>query len=96
MGTLVVLAPFLLLPVIAVWIVVLVLSGYVGLSTILAGFAAPIVLAVVRLPDDQPIFIYCTVMAMYIVFSHRLNLKRMRAGSESRMTRAMLFQRRKS
>jgi len=92
-GTLIVLAPFLLLPVVAAWSLALVLSGYVGLSTVLAGFTAPIVLALVRLPEDQPIFIYCTAMAMYIVFSHRSNLQRMRVGSETKLTRAMIFRR---
>jgi glycerol-3-phosphate acyltransferase PlsY len=92
-GTLIVLAPFLLLPVLAVWVLVLVLSGFVGLSTMVAAFSAPVVLALVRLPDDQPIFIYCTVMAMYIVFSHRSNLSRMRDGKETKLTRAMIFRR---
>lgn len=92
-GTLIVLAPNLLLPVVGAWVIVLVLSGYVGLSTILAGFTAPLVLAASRLPDDQPVFIYCTVMAMYIVFSHRSNLQRMRSGEETRVRQAMIFRR---
>jgi len=92
-GTLIVLAPYLLLPVVGAWVLVLALSGYVGLSTILAGFTAPLVLAAIRLPDEQPVFIYCTVMAMYIVFSHRTNIQRMRRGTESRVTRAMIFHR---
>ena len=92
-GTLIVLAPFLLLPVVAAWLLALILSGYVGLSTVLAGFTAPVLLAMVRLPEDQPIFIYCTAMAMYIVFSHRSNLQRMRVGSETKLTRAMIFRR---
>jgi len=93
MGTLIVLAPSILLPVIGAWILVLVLSGYVGLATMLAGFTAPVVLAVTRLPNDQPVFIYCTVMAMYIVFSHRSNLQRMRTGEEMRVHKAMIFRR---
>lgn len=90
-GTLIVLAPMLLIPVLLVWVSVLVLSGYVGLATISAGISAPLWLAVTRLPEDQPVFIYCTAMAMYIIFSHRSNLKRMHAGDENRLTRAMLF-----
>ena len=92
-GTLIVLAPNVLLPVIGAWVLVLVLTGYVGLATILAGFTAPVVLAVSKLPDDQPVFIYCTVMAMYIVFSHRSNLQRMRSGEENRVRQAMIFRR---
>ena len=92
-GTLFVLAPDVLVPVIGAWILVLVVSGYVGLATILAGFTAPVVLAVNRLPDDQPVFIYCVVMAMYIVFSHRSNIQRMRTGEEIRVRQAMIFRR---
>lgn len=93
MGTLMVLAPYLLLPVMSVWGVVLVLSGYVGLSTILAALTAPAVLATIRLPDDQPLFIYCTAMAIYIAFSHRSNIQRMRMGRESKLASAMIFDR---
>ena len=83
-GTLIVLQPGLLLPVLGVWVLVLTLSGYVGLSTMLAGIAAPLYLAATRLPEDQPIFIYCVSMAMYLVFSHRSNVQRMLAGEEMR------------
>jgi glycerol-3-phosphate acyltransferase PlsY len=93
MGTLMVLAPSLLLPVMSVWGVVLVLSGYVGLSTIVAALTAPAVLATIRLPDDQPLFIYCTAMAIYIAFSHRSNIQRMRMGRESKLASAMIFDR---
>lgn len=92
-GTLIVLAPALLAPVLLAWSMVLVLTGYVGLSTMIAGITAPAYLALTRLPEDQPIFIYCAIMAMYIVFSHRSNIQRMRDGSESRLQRAMLFRR---
>ncbi|MDA0680302.1 MAG: glycerol-3-phosphate 1-O-acyltransferase PlsY [Proteobacteria bacterium] len=95
-GTLVVLAPFLLLPIVAAWAVVLVLSGYVGLSTMVAGFVAPVVLALVRLPEDQPVFIYCAAMSMYLVFSHRSNIRRMLEGSETRTRGAMIFHRRRA
>jgi glycerol-3-phosphate acyltransferase PlsY len=73
--------------------VVLVLTGYVGLSTMCAGIAAPVWLALTTLPADQPLFIYCVAMAAYLVFSHRSNIHRMRTGTENRMTRAMLFRR---
>lgn len=90
-GTLVVLAPDLLLPVLLVWGVVLTSFGYVGLATIAAGLTGPTYLALTRLPDDQPLFIYCACMAVYIIFSHRSNIQRMRAGTESRQARLMLF-----
>ncbi len=93
-GTLVILAPGLIIPMLLVWAWVLVLSGYVGLATMIAGFSAPVYLAVVRLPSDQPLFIYCAVLALYIVFTHRSNIRRMMDGAEERNPRLMFFHRR--
>ena len=90
-GTLIVLDPSLLLPVAGVWLVSLVTTGFVGLSTILAGIAAPLYLLLTRMPADQPLFIYCTALAMYIVFSHRSNIVRMSRGDEPKVRRAMIF-----
>ncbi len=90
-GTLIVIAPAVLIPVLSVWVVVLILSGFVGLSTMSAAIAAPVYLGVTQLPDGQPVFIYCLLMAAYIVYCHRSNIQRMREGTENRVTRAMLF-----
>ncbi len=92
-GTLAVLSPDLIVPVLLVWAITLTSFGYVGLATMAAGAAAPTYLAATRLPEDQPLFIYCVAMALYIIFSHRSNLQRMRDGTESRQARLMLFRR---
>jgi glycerol-3-phosphate acyltransferase PlsY len=92
-GTLVVLSPDLILPVFLVWGIVVTSFGYVGFATIVAGVTAPVFLMATRLPEDQPLFIYCATMALYIIFSHRSNLQRMRDGSETKQTRLMLFRR---
>ncbi len=94
-GTLLVLSPDLMFPVVLAWVIVLASFGYVGFATIAAGIAAPIYLAITRLPEDQPLFIYCVFMALYIVFSHRSNIRRMRDGTETRQARLMLFGRRR-
>ncbi len=90
-GTLAVLAPWLVLPVLLVWGLVLVLSGYVGLATMTAGLSAPLFVGFMRLPDEQPLFIYCTALALFLLFTHRSNIQRMRAGTESRNRALMLF-----
>lgn len=91
MGTLIVLAPVLLAPVLIAWVTVVLLSGYVGLATMSAGVVAPLFLAYTRFPDDQPVLIYCVAMSMYIVFSHRSNIRRMLAGTENKLSRATLL-----
>ncbi len=92
-GTLLVLSPELLLPVLLAWAIVLTSFGYVGFATIAATITAPIFIAATRFPDDQPLFIYCVTMILMIIFTHRSNLQRMRDGSESRQVRLMLFRR---
>lgn len=90
-GTLLVLAPAVILPVLLVWAWMMTMFGYVGLATMSAGVAAPLYVAITRLPDDQPLFIYCVALAMYLIFSHRSNIQRMREGTEFRNTRLMIF-----
>jgi len=92
-GTLTVLAPSLILPVLLVWAWMLALSGYVGLATMTAGLFAPIYLALTRLPDDQPLFVYSAVLSLYLVYSHRSNIRRMLGGTEPQNTHLMVFRR---
>lgn len=94
-GTLLVFAPSVILPVLLIWAWVLTLFGYVGLATMAAAASAPLYLAITRLPDDQPVIIYCAAMAIFIFFSHRSNIQRMRDGTESRNTRLMIFRKRR-
>ena len=90
-GTLLVLAPQLVIVVLVVFAGVLATSGYVGLSTMSAASALPIWLAITRLPDDQPLFIYVFIMAACVIYWHRSNIQRMRAGNENRNIKVMLF-----
>lgn len=94
-GTLLVLAPAVILPVLLVWSWMLAMFGYVGLATMSASAAAPLYLGLTRLPDDQPLFIYCVVMSLYMIFSHRSNIRRMREGKEFRNERLMIFRKRR-
>ena len=90
-GTLAVLSPLLLIPLLLVWAWVLVLFGFVGLATMSAALFVPLYIAVTRLPEQQPLFIYTIAMAAYIVYCHRSNIRRMLDGTENRNPRVMLF-----
>jgi glycerol-3-phosphate acyltransferase PlsY len=57
--------------------------------------SVPMWLAVTKLPDEQGLFIYSAVMAMFIIFWHRSNIQRMRDGVENRNERLMLFRRKR-
>ena len=89
-GTLIVLAPKLIIVVLLVWGAVVTVTGYVGLATTTAAAAVPAWLAITRLPDDQPLFIYLVVMAGFVAFWHRANFRRMLEGNENRNPALMI------
>lgn len=91
-GALAVLSPLALLIAIAGWALCLVLSGYVGLASILAVWVAPVyVLATSGF--HAGVFWFALLMALFILYTHRGNLARLRAGTENRFKRAMLLRR---
>ena len=92
-GTLIVLSPALIIPLLLVWAWTLTMTGYVGLSTMVAAVGLPVWLAITEWPEQQPLFIYCAIMALFIVFWHRSNIKRMRDGTEHRNDKLMIFRR---
>jgi glycerol-3-phosphate acyltransferase PlsY len=92
-GTLLILGPKLILPLLLVWAWMLIITGYVGLSTMVAAVALPVWLAATQLPEQQPLFIYCVVMALFIVYCHGSNMRRMREGTEHRNDKLMIFRR---
>lgn len=92
-GTLIVLGPQLILPLLLVWAFVFVLSGFVGLATMSAATAVPIYIALLYWPEHLPLLIYCAVMAGFVIRWHRANIQRMREGTENRVESVMLFRR---
>ena len=91
-GVLLVLWPLAVPVVIGAWAVVLVASGYVGLATIVAAASlAPLALIAGERPER---IVFAVGVALFIAFTHRANLARLRAGTESRFERARLFARR--
>jgi glycerol-3-phosphate acyltransferase PlsY len=77
--------------VLGVWLLTLILTGYVGLSTILAGLAiAALALAT---QSDMPQLVFALAVALLLLFTHRANIARLRAGTESRFDKARLLHR---
>ncbi len=82
--------PALLAPVLATWFIVVMLVGYVSLATMLAG--AALLLAAASLRQSDPALIgFCALLAAFIVFTHRSNMARLRAGNENRVRRLWLL-----
>ena len=91
LGGLLIAWPLALVAMLGVWLLSLVLTGYVGLSSILAGFS---LIATALVSADSPTrLMFAVAAAVLIVYTHRANLSRLRAGCEHRFERARLFSR---
>jgi glycerol-3-phosphate acyltransferase PlsY len=80
----------LLVPLILSWLVVVMLTGYVGLASMLAGLVLVIAVYLLQ-PGNAPLLIFCAAVACFIIFTHRGNIARMLAGQENRARRLWLF-----
>ena len=80
---------WLLLPMILTWLAAVIAFGYVGLASILGAVALAVALALTR--SGTPLLVFGVLSALLILYTHRSNLARMRAGTESRARRLWLF-----
>ncbi|CAG0942406.1 glycerol-3-phosphate acyltransferase PlsY [Gammaproteobacteria bacterium] len=92
-GTLGALAPGLLLPALAVWLLVATTTGFVGLSTMAAALVLPAYVALVAWPAEVPLLVFLVLLAGFIIYTHRGNVVRMLRRQENRMTGLMLLRR---
>lgn len=86
-GIICALEPQLALAIIVVWLAVIALTGFVGLATMTGAVAAAAWVGAMRLPEDAGLFAFTVVVALFIIFTHRSNISRMREGTEVRMGR---------
>jgi acyl phosphate:glycerol-3-phosphate acyltransferase len=82
--------PRLLAPLLVSWLIVLVLTGYVGLASMLSG-AVLVAIVYLREPDNVPLLSFCAAVTAFVIYTHRGNIARMRAGQENRVRRLWLF-----
>lgn len=83
-GALCVIAPQLIVPLILIWLTIIAFTGFVGLATMGAAVAAAIYLGITGLPGEHGLFIFATLLAALIIYTHRSNITRMLAGTEAR------------
>lgn len=95
-GVIAVLAPWCILPLLLVWLVTLLGTGYVGLATVLAGLAlVPAMWWLAPAPLSPALGLLALALALLIVYTHRGNLARLLQGTEYRFERARLLKRRR-
>ena len=83
--------PWLLLPLFASWLAVVLVSGYVGLASIAASVALVAYLLIRDGAVPTAALYFALACALLVIVTHRGNLRRMRAGTEPRARRLWLF-----
>jgi acyl phosphate:glycerol-3-phosphate acyltransferase len=82
---------WLLLPMLATWLVAVILFGFVGLASMLAAAALALAGAVGSWEPRAPLVTFGVLTAVLIAFTHRSNIRRMLAGTEPRARRLWLL-----
>ena len=91
-GAMLALIPFTALIAFSTWLICLIGSGYVGLSTVIAALTGAIaVLTITPLP--MPTILYAEATFLLIAGLHHGNIQRLIAGTESRFEKARLLRR---
>jgi acyl phosphate:glycerol-3-phosphate acyltransferase len=89
LGAVIGIKAWLLLPMILVWLLTVILTGFVSLGSMLAGAALAVALALSH--GSAPLVSFGILAMLLIAFTHRSNIARIRAGNESRARRLWLF-----
>ena len=71
------------------WIITLIITGFVGLSTIIAGVVLST--GAYYLEVSTNYFYFSLIMSFFIIFTHRSNIIRMLRGEENQFKKIMLF-----
>lgn len=84
-GTVTGIYPPVVLLCFAVWFGVLMASHYVSLASMVAGCCFPVfTLLSPKVNESIPFVIFSFVIAVLLIFTHRKNIERLRAGTESK------------
>jgi acyl phosphate:glycerol-3-phosphate acyltransferase len=90
-GVLIGLKAIAVLPVFAVWLAAVMLTGFVGLATMLAVASFPAYVAVTHTEPQLALLTFGCVMTIFVCYTHRSNIVRMRDGTENRARRLWLL-----
>lgn len=82
-GTILALSPTVGLSIAVIWAIITYASKYVSLGSIIALAISPVLMFLF----NQPIayVIYCVIGAIYVIYLHRENIKRLLAGTENKV-----------
>lgn len=95
-GMLIALFPIAVPICLGVFVLTLMFSGIVSLGSMLAAVALPLSIYFLgaRYESSFTLKVFALLIPLFIIYTHRSNIKRMMEGTENRFEKAMLFRKR--
>jgi glycerol-3-phosphate acyltransferase PlsY len=84
-GLIIAISPFTALGCVGVFLIVLFLTRFVSLSSILASMAFPVFILVIFNVDNDAYRIFAIAVALLVVLTHQKNIGRLLSGSENKV-----------
>lgn len=85
-GVVFALHPYATLIVFGIWIVSVVITRYVSLSSMIAGFSFPLILIFVYRTTNPTLITFAFILAALMIFTHQKNIERLLSGQESKFS----------
>jgi glycerol-3-phosphate acyltransferase PlsY len=95
-GLIIAISPWTALGCVGVFLIVLFLTRFVSLSSILASLAFPVFILIIFNVDNNAYRIFAIVVALLVILTHQKNIGRLLSGSESKVPIFKRRDRRKS
>ncbi|MEO8466751.1 MAG: glycerol-3-phosphate 1-O-acyltransferase PlsY [Gammaproteobacteria bacterium] len=89
-GLLLYLAPVAGAVMLGAWLLIVLLTGFVGLATVGAALVALVFIGVTALPEQVGLFVFACLTGALVIYAHRGNIQRMLNGTESRFSRPVV------
>lgn len=86
-GVFLALAPLAMLATFVVWLVVFAASRYVSLASLVSALSLPVALLVLGWSPRDPVVVAAVLIALFVMYTHRANIGRLRRGEEHRFER---------
>lgn len=90
-GVVIGLDPTLMLPMLLMWYLTVAVFGYVSLASMVAAASIPIYVSLVGLEPGLSLTCFGVLVTALVVYAHRSNIARIRAGTEPRAKKLWLF-----
>lgn len=84
-GMVIAIQPLVAVGCVAVFLLVLYMTRYVSLSSILASMALPVFIILIFREQEDSYRVFGIAMALLVIFTHQKNINRLLSGSESKV-----------